>query len=116
MEAVLRARRAGISREWTSRGPRTPPEEEIRHLKRENDLLRQKREQTKKSYRSLFARPPVKFQVTAEQPNTWWVTDTKAVETAERWLYLAVILHLCLRMSVSVQAGWLRNIVVRQGR
>jgi len=84
------------------KGPRTPPEEEIRHVKRENDLLRQKREQTKKSYRPLFARPPVKFQFTAEQPNTRWVTDTKAVETAERWLYLAVILHLRLRMAV----GW----------
>ena len=96
-----------MSREWTSRGPRTPPEEEIRHVKREH---------TKKSYRPLFARPPVKFQFTAEQPNSRWVTDTKAIETAERWLYLAVILYLCLRMSVSVQAGWLRNIVVRQGR
>jgi putative transposase len=35
----------------------------------------------------------------AEQPNRKWVTDTKAVETAEGWLYLAVILDLFSRMS-----------------
>jgi putative transposase len=38
----------------------------------------------------------------AEQPNTKWVTDTKAVETAEGWLHLAVILDLFSRMVV----GW----------
>jgi transposase InsO family protein len=43
----------------------------------------------------------VKFQFTAEQPNSRWVTDTKAVETAERWQYLAVILHLCLRVAIA---------------
>ncbi|MBO0796801.1 MAG: IS3 family transposase [Ktedonobacteraceae bacterium] len=40
--------------------------------------------------------------VVAEQPNQKWVTDTKAVETAEGWLYLAVILDLFSRLVV----GW----------
>ena len=38
----------------------------------------------------------------AAVPNQKWVTDTKAVETAEGWLYLAVILDLFSRMVV----GW----------
>jgi transposase InsO family protein len=38
----------------------------------------------------------------AELPNTRWVTDTKAVETAEGWLYLAAIVDLFSRMVV----GW----------
>ena len=38
----------------------------------------------------------------ALQPNTKWVTDTKAVETAEGWLHVAVILDLFSRLVV----GW----------
>ena len=38
----------------------------------------------------------------AEQPNSKWVTDIKAVETAEGWLFLAVMLDLFSRMVV----GW----------
>ena len=38
----------------------------------------------------------------AEQPNSTWVTDIKAVETAEGWLFLAVMLDLFSRMVV----GW----------
>jgi transposase InsO family protein len=38
----------------------------------------------------------------AELPNTKWVTDTKAVQTAEGWLYVAVILDLFSRLVV----GW----------
>jgi transposase InsO family protein len=38
----------------------------------------------------------------AEQPNSKWVTDIKAVETAEGWLYLAVMLDLFSRLVV----GW----------
>jgi putative transposase len=38
----------------------------------------------------------------AEEPNSKWVTDTKAVETGEGWLYLAVIVDLFSRMVV----GW----------
>ena len=38
----------------------------------------------------------------AEQPNSKWVTDIKAVETAEGWLFLAVMLDLLSHMVV----GW----------
>jgi putative transposase len=38
----------------------------------------------------------------AEQPNTKWVTDTKAVATGEGWLYLVVMLDLFSRLVV----GW----------
>jgi putative transposase len=38
----------------------------------------------------------------AEQPNSTWVTDIKAVETTEGWLFLAVMLDLFSRMVV----GW----------
>ena len=38
----------------------------------------------------------------ASLPNQKWVTDTKAVDTAEGWLYLAVILDLFSRLVV----GW----------
>jgi len=38
----------------------------------------------------------------ASLPNQKWVSDTKAVETAEGWLYLAVILDLFSRLVV----GW----------
>lgn len=41
-------------------------------------------------------------EFSADRPNTKWVTDTKAVETAEGWLYLAVILDLFSRQVV----GW----------
>jgi putative transposase len=44
----------------------------------------------------------LKREFTAEQPNSKWVTDTKAVETAEGWLYLAVLLDLFSRLVV----GW----------
>ncbi|GHO89432.1 hypothetical protein KSZ_74380 [Dictyobacter formicarum] len=39
-------------------------------------------------------------QFHAEEPNTTWITDTKAVATAEGWLYLAVILDVFSRMVV----------------
>ena len=51
VSAVLGAGRAGISWEWTS----TPQEEEIRHLKRENDLRRQERDILKKAI-GIFSR------------------------------------------------------------
>jgi putative transposase len=55
------------------------------------------------------SRPAARFapnrlgrEFTASFPNQKWVTDTKAVETAEGWLYLAVILDLFSRLVV----GW----------
>jgi len=49
-----------------------------------------------------FAPNHLNREFTAEQPNSKWVTDTKAVETAEGWLYLAVILDLFSRLVI----GW----------
>ena len=49
-----------------------------------------------------FAPNLLNRQFAARVPNQKWVTDTKAVATAEGWLYLAVILDLFSRMVV----GW----------
>lgn len=57
---------------------------------------------TKSDSRARFAPNHLGRSFSAEQPNTKWVSDTKAIETAEGWLYLAVILDLYSRMVV----GW----------
>jgi len=57
---------------------------------------------TKSDPRARFAPNQLNRELTAEQPKSKCVTDTKAVETAEGWLYLAVILDLFSRMVV----GW----------
>jgi putative transposase len=57
---------------------------------------------TKSDPRARVAAHHLGREFTAEQPNSKWVTDTKAVETAEGWLYLAVILDLFSRLVV----GW----------
>jgi putative transposase len=49
-----------------------------------------------------FAPNTLNRDVMAALPNTKWVTDTKAVETAEGWLHVAVILDLFSRLVV----GW----------
>jgi putative transposase len=49
-----------------------------------------------------FAENQLNRDFVALQPNTKWVTDTKAVETAEGWLHVAVILDLFSRLVV----GW----------
>jgi putative transposase len=49
-----------------------------------------------------FAPNTLNRDFVAALPNTKWVTDTKAVETAEGWLYVAVILDLFSRLVV----GW----------
>ena len=49
-----------------------------------------------------FAPNKLERNVTAERPNTKWVTDITAIPTAEGWLYLAVVLDLFSRMVV----GW----------
>src|SRR5713226_294376 len=49
-----------------------------------------------------FAPNHLNREFAAAEPKSKWVTDTKAVETAEGWLYLAVILDLFSRMVV----GW----------
>lgn len=63
---------------------------------------RSRKPTTKSDPHARFAPNHLNRQFEASQPNAKWVTDTKAVETAEGWLYLAVILDLFSRMVV----GW----------
>ena len=63
---------------------------------------RSRKPTTKSDPHARFAPNHLNREFTAEQPNSRWVTDTKAVETSEGWLYLAVILDLFSRMVV----GW----------
>lgn len=63
---------------------------------------RSRKPTTKSDPRARFAPNHLNREFTAEEPNTKWVTDTKAVETAEGWLYLAVILDLFSRLVI----GW----------
>jgi putative transposase len=57
---------------------------------------------TRSDPRARFARNLLNRDFVADEPNQKWVTDTKAVETAEGWLYVAVILDLFSRLVV----GW----------
>ncbi len=63
---------------------------------------RSRKPTTKSDPRARFAPNHLNREFAASEPNSKWVTDTKAVETAEGWLYLAVILDLFSRMVV----GW----------
>ena len=63
---------------------------------------RSRKPTTRSDPHARFAPNHLARQFSAEEPNTKWVTDTKAIETAEGWLYLAVILDLYSRMVV----GW----------
>ena len=63
---------------------------------------RSRKPTTKSDPRARFAPNHLNREFTAEEPNTKWVTDTKAVATAEGWLYLAVILDLFSRLVI----GW----------
>ena len=65
-------------------------------------VKRSRKPTTKSDARARFAPNTLNRDFTAEQPNTRWVADTKAVETAEGWLYLAAIVDLFSRMVV----GW----------
>jgi len=57
---------------------------------------------TRSDSHARFAPNLLQREFSAQAPNTKWVTDTKAVETAEGWLYLAVIVDLFSRLVV----GW----------
>lgn len=57
---------------------------------------------TRSNPAARFAPNHLNREFAANSPNQKWVTDTKAVETAEGWLYLAVILDLFSRLVV----GW----------
>ncbi len=63
---------------------------------------RSRKPTTRSEPHDRFAQGRLNREFTAEQPNSKWVTDTKAVETAEGWLFLAVILDLFSRLVV----GW----------
>jgi len=63
---------------------------------------RRRKPTTKSDPHARWAPNRLNREFTAAQPNCKWVTDTKAVETAEGWLYLAVILDLFSRLVV----GW----------
>src|SRR5579859_2442337 len=63
---------------------------------------RSRKPTTKSDRRARFAPNRLNREFSAQEPNSKWVTDTKAVETAEGWLYLAVILDLFSRLVV----GW----------
>jgi putative transposase len=65
-------------------------------------VKRSRKPTTKSNPRARFAPNTLNREFEAERPNTRWVTDTKAVETAEGWLYLAAIVDLFSRMVV----GW----------
>ncbi len=57
---------------------------------------------TRSDHHARFAPNRLNREFEASQPNSKWVTDTKAVETVEGWLFLAVILDLFSRIVV----GW----------
>jgi transposase InsO family protein len=74
----------------------------MQHLGLSAQVKRSRKPTTKSDTRARFAPNTLNRNFTAEQANTKWVTDTKAVETAEGWLYLAAIVDLFSRMVV----GW----------
>ena len=65
-------------------------------------MKRSRKPTTKSNAGARFAPNLLKREFSASEPNQKWVTDTKAVETAEGWLYVAVILDLFSRLVV----GW----------
>jgi putative transposase len=65
-------------------------------------VKKQRKPTTRSNPAARFAPNQLNREFAASSPNQKWVTDTKAVETAEGWLYLAVILDLFSRLVV----GW----------
>ncbi len=94
IHAVLKARGIACSRKRVVR------------LMQQLGLSAQVKKRRKPTTRSTpggrFAPNQLNREFAASIPNQKWVTDTKAVETAEGWLYLAVILDLFSRRVV----GW----------
>jgi transposase InsO family protein len=94
IHAVLQARRLRCSRKRVVRL--------MQQLGLSAQAKRSRKPTTKSALGARFAPHLLNRQFSADQPNSKWVTDTKAVETAEGWLYLAVVLDLFSRMVV----GW----------
>ena len=65
-------------------------------------VKRSRKPTTKSDPYARFAPNRLNREFLAEEPKSTWVTDTKAVETGEGWLYLAVVVDLFSRMVV----GW----------
>lgn len=65
-------------------------------------VKRRRKPTTSSDPTARFAPNRLDRDFTAERPNQKWVTDTKAVETGEGWLSVAVILDLFSRLVV----GW----------
>jgi putative transposase len=94
IHAVLKARGISCSRKRVVRL--------MQQLGLSAQTKRSRKPTTQSDPRARFAPNHLNREFTAEQPNSKWVTDTKAVETAEGWLYLAVILDLFSRLVI----GW----------
>ncbi|TMF47709.1 MAG: DDE-type integrase/transposase/recombinase, partial [Chloroflexi bacterium] len=94
IHAVLKARRVHCSRK---RGVRL-----MQRLGLSAGRKRSRKPTTKGDPRARFALNRLNREFAAGEPNSKWVTDSKAVETPEGWLYLAVILDLLSRMVL----GW----------
>ncbi len=74
----------------------------MQHLGLSAQSKRRRKPTTKSNPQARWAPNRLNREFEADHPNSKWVTDTKAVETAEGWLYLAVMLDLYSRMVV----GW----------
>ncbi len=94
IHAVLKARGVRCSRKRVARL--------MRQLGISAQVKRRRLPTTKSDPRARFAPNRLNREFLAEEPNSKWVTDTKAVETGEGWLYLAVIVDLFSRLVV----GW----------
>jgi len=94
IHAVLKARGVHCSRKRVVRL--------MQQLGISAQVKRSRKPTTKSDPRARFAPNRLNREFLAEEPNSKWVTDTKAIETAEGWLYLAVIVDLFSRMVV----GW----------
>ena len=94
IHAVLKARGIACGRKRVVRL--------MQHLGLSAQVKKRRKPTTQSSPGGRFAPNQLNREFAARVPNQKWVTDTTAVETAEGWLYLAVILDLFSRRVV----GW----------
>ncbi len=94
IHAVLKARGVHCSRKRVVRL--------MQQLGISAQVKRSRKPTTKSDQGARFAPNHLNREFLAEEPNSKWETDTKAVETGEGWLYLAAIVDLFSRMVV----GW----------
>ena len=94
IHAVLKARGIQCSRKRVVRL--------MQQLGLSAQVKKRRKPTTRSTSFARFAPNHLNREFASSFPNQKWVTDTKAVETAEGWLYLAAILDLFSRMLV----GW----------